>query len=98
MQMLSPGTSLSIAEGALRVMKKFEGRIQAAVALTLLTTIGAGLDLCAADAPLLIRSARSGRWSEANTWEGSKLPAAGSRVQIRAGHTITYDIQSDRVI
>jgi hypothetical protein len=39
-----------------------------------------------------IRSARSGLWSVAATWEGGKVPAAGSRVQIRAGHTVTYDV------
>src|SRR5262249_49342795 len=40
----------------------------------------------------------SGPWSAAATWEGGKVPAAGARVQVRAGHTVTYDISSDRVI
>src|SRR3954470_8160541 len=46
----------------------------------------------------LSRSARSGPWSAAATWEGGKVPAAGSRVQVRRGHTISYDLNSDRVI
>jgi hypothetical protein len=52
----------------------------------------------AAEGPGLVRSAQSGRWSAPATWEGGKLPAAGSRVQVRPGHTVTYDVQSDRVI
>ena len=39
-----------------------------------------------------------GPWSAPATWEGGKVPAAGSRVQIRPGHTVTYDLKSDRVI
>jgi hypothetical protein len=42
----------------------------------------------------LIRSACSGPWSAPTTWEGAKLPEAGARVQIRAGHTIVYDLPS----
>jgi hypothetical protein len=46
----------------------------------------------------VVRSARSGPWSAPATWEGGKVPAAGARVQVRAGHTVTYDLTSDRVI
>jgi uncharacterized protein (TIGR03067 family) len=46
----------------------------------------------------LIRSAHSGPWSAPGTWEGGKVPAAGARVQVRAGHTATYDVSSDQVI
>jgi hypothetical protein len=42
----------------------------------------------------LIRSARSGPWSAATTWEGSKPPASGDRVQIRAGDCVTYDVSA----
>ena len=53
----------------------------------------------AADAPaLLVRTAQSGRWSAPTTWESGKVPAAGSRVQIRTGHVVTYDLQSDQAI
>src|SRR5262245_32352136 len=48
--------------------------------------------------PPLVRSTRSGPWSATGTWEGGKVPAAGSRVQVRTGHTVTYDLNSDRVI
>ena len=47
---------------------------------------------------LLVRSAQSGPWSAPATWEGGKVPAAGSRVQIRTGHAVTYDVQSDQAI
>src|SRR5262249_18332425 len=46
----------------------------------------------------MVRSARSGPWSAPATWEGSKVPAAGSRVQVRQGHTVAYDVKSDRVL
>jgi hypothetical protein len=45
-----------------------------------------------------VRSARSGLWSAPATWEGAKVPTAGATVQIRPGHTVTYDLKSDRVI
>ena len=48
--------------------------------------------------PPLVRSARSGSWSSPSTWEGGKVPASGVRVQVRKGHTVTYDLKSDRVI
>src|SRR5262249_18034265 len=51
-----------------------------------------------ANAPPVVRSAGSGFWSAPATWEGGKIPAAGARVQVRAGHTVTYDLKSARVI
>jgi hypothetical protein len=48
--------------------------------------------------PVLIRSAQSGPWSAPATWEGGKVPAAGAKVQVRAGHTVIYDVESDDVI
>jgi hypothetical protein len=50
------------------------------------------------DAGPIVRSARSGPWSAPATWEGGKVPTAGAKVQIRTGHTVTYDLKSDRVI
>jgi hypothetical protein len=44
--------------------------------------------------PALIRTAKSGPWSKAGTWEGGKAPAAGARVQIRTGHAVVYDVSS----
>ena len=37
----------------------------------------------------LIRSARSGPWSESKTWENGRVPDAGARVQVRTGHTVS---------
>src|SRR5262245_26640215 len=48
--------------------------------------------------PAPIRSARSGPWSKPATWEGGKVPGAGARVQVRADHTVVYDVQSDQAI
>jgi hypothetical protein len=48
-------------------------------------------------APVL-RSARSGPWSAAATWEGGKVPGAGARVLIRTGHRVVYDLNSDQAI
>jgi uncharacterized protein (TIGR03067 family) len=48
--------------------------------------------------PRLVRSARSGAWSAPATWDGGRMPGAGDRVQVRAGHTVTYDVSSDQVI
>jgi G8 domain len=50
------------------------------------------------DAPAWIRSAKNGLWSAPATWEGDKVPAASARVQVRAGHTVTYDRNSDQAI
>lgn len=44
------------------------------------------------------RSAKSGSWSNAATWEGGKVPAAGAKVLILPGHRVVYDVQSDDVV
>jgi hypothetical protein len=44
------------------------------------------------------RTAQSGPWSDAATWEGGRKPAAGHFVQVRAGHVVTYDVQSQAEI
>src|SRR5262245_12451944 len=66
----------------------------------LLALTGLALGPCAfAEGPArLIRSSRSGLWSSADTWDGGKVPAGGARVQIRSGHTVTYDVTSAEVI
>ena len=51
-----------------------------------------------AHAQQIIRSAGSGPWSAAATWEGGKVPGDGSRVLIRSGHKVVYDVKSDAVI
>ena len=52
----------------------------------------------AADKPSWIRSAGSGLWSAAATWENGKIPAAGARVHIQSNHVVTYDVQSDHAL
>jgi len=46
----------------------------------------------------VIRSAKSGLWSAAATWEGDKVPGAGAKVLVRPAHTVTYDVKSDAAI
>src|SRR5574341_835282 len=48
--------------------------------------------------PELFRSAKSGAWSDPSTWEKGAVPTAGSRVQVRTGHAVLYDRDSDQVI
>jgi hypothetical protein len=48
--------------------------------------------------PALVRSAHSGPWSAPATWETGKVPGPEARVQIQAGHTVVYDLRSDRPI
>ncbi len=52
----------------------------------------------AAEGPAVTRSAKSGAWSDAATWEEGQVPGAGSRVLILGEHTVTYDVKSDAVI
>lgn len=57
--------------------------------------LAAFLATAAADAdPPLIRSARSGAWSDPQTWEGGHVPAGGARVQVRGGHAVVYDLNN----
>ena len=63
--------------------------------LSLLIVLALTSSSLAAD---LIRTAQSGPWSAAATWEGGKVPGDGARVLIRAGHDVTYDVQSDAKI
>jgi hypothetical protein len=51
----------------------------------------------AAEIPL-VQTAQSGAWTSSATWVWGKIPPAGSRVQIRAGHEVVYDQNSDRPI
>lgn len=66
-------------------------------ASTLLACGGFSLVSSAAE-PLLIRSVQSGPWSAPTTWAGGKVPPAGASVQVRAGHQVTYDLNSAQPI
>src|SRR5262245_7868552 len=61
-------------------------------------TAAASLDQAGEDAAPILRSAKSGPWSAAATWEGGKVPGAGAKVLIREGHRIVYDVKSDEAI
>lgn len=41
------------------------------------------------------RTARDGSWSDAKTWADGRVPRAGDFVQVRSGHTVLYDVDSD---
>jgi hypothetical protein len=46
----------------------------------------------------VIKSARSGPWSEPATWEGGAVPGAGAKVLVRPGHAVLYDVVSDQAL
>jgi hypothetical protein len=46
----------------------------------------------------LVKSARSGRWSDPATWEGGRAPGALMGVQVRSGHSVLYDVRSESPI
>src|SRR5438045_4027042 len=48
--------------------------------------------------PPVVRTAQSGPWSAPATWEGGKVPTAGTGVLVRTGHRVLYDIMSDDAI
>lgn len=52
----------------------------------------------AVERPAWISSAHSGPWSAESTWQGGAIPAAGSRVHIREGDKVVYDVKSDAPI
>lgn len=41
-----------------------------------------------------LRSLQSGPWSAASTWDSGQVPGENSRVEIRTGHTVSYDVDS----
>lgn len=45
-----------------------------------------------------VRTARSGPWSAQETWEQGRVPKAGDRVVVRAGHHVEYDVVSEEVV
>src|ERR1043166_3451824 len=45
-----------------------------------------------------VRSAKSGKWSDAGTWAGKRVPRSGDNVQVRPGHVVTYDVNSEDAV
>ena len=52
----------------------------------------------AAAAEAIIRSVKSGPWSQPETWEGGKVPAAAATVLVRTGHRVIYDVKAEQAI
>src|SRR5262249_52979932 len=64
------------------------------LALGLTIVISSIEPLFAAD----LRSKQSGPGSAGETWDAGRTPQKGDRVVIRAGHVVTYDVDSQEVI
>ena len=60
--------------------------------------LAGGVTSAAENVPEIIRSTASGAWSSTATWEKGHIPAAGDRVQIRKGHEVLYDVNSEAAI
>ena len=45
-----------------------------------------------------LRSVRDGNWSDAKTWNQSRVPAAGDRVLVTRGTRVIYDSESKDVV
>src|SRR5437867_3432028 len=61
----------------------------------------AGMATTGADSPTVqfdVQSARSGKWSDPNTWLNKRAPKSGDNVQIRPGHVVTYDANSEDAV
>jgi hypothetical protein len=67
------------------------------LAYALAALLAGGPAAQAADPPL-VRSKQSGAWSAKETWDADRVPAAGDRVVIRAGHHVGYDVDSRAVL
>ncbi|MBC7818267.1 MAG: G8 domain-containing protein, partial [Planctomycetaceae bacterium] len=65
--------------------------------MLVVTLLVVGISANAAETPWT-RSAASGSWSAAATWEGGKVPEAGARVHVRPGHVVVYDVKSETPI
>ncbi len=68
------------------------------VSLALLSWIPGVVQVLEGQQSPLLRSAASGRWSEAATWQDTRVPGRGARVQVCGGHVVTFDIKTDGAI
>ena len=84
------------------LLMKMETRLIAAFTIAMFVAMTVGMLPASAghetDESAVVRSAKSGLWSAPASWEGGKVPAAGARVLIRAGHRIVYDLHSEQAI
>jgi hypothetical protein len=66
--------------------------------LALLAALCAAASAQMKGAEFTVHSARTGRWSDPKTWAEHRVPGKGDTVQVRAGHAVTYDVDSDQPI
>jgi hypothetical protein len=66
--------------------------------LTRAAILASALLLAASPRADVLKSARSGPWSDPATWEGGAVPGAGAKVLVRPGHAVLYDVVSDQAI
>jgi len=91
-------STIHLTFGAIIVTRLF---LSLSVILGVAASSSAAPDAVSKAAPAkldVIRTAGSGAWSKPATWEGGKIPAAGSNVLIRPGHRVVYDVASDDAI
>ena len=69
-----------------------------AVAVIVSSIFGLPRGAVAAALTFDVRSAGSGAWSDPATWDNNRPPRAGDVVQVRPGHVVTYDVNSDATI
>lgn len=72
--------------------------IPALAVLAALMAVAASSVAQAPSVTFTVRSAKSGAWSEASTWAEKRVPKAGDFVQVRGGHSVTYDLVSEQTI
>src|SRR6185503_14767472 len=82
----------------LPLRQRVKDRLPMSVAAVLLLGLLGLFAVPAAGPKDAVRSAKSGAWSNPETWEGGALPAAGARVLVRVGHTVLYDVVSGQAI
>jgi len=52
----------------------------------------------AAGVEFTVRSTQSGKWSDPATWVPKRVPREGDIVQVQPGHSVIYDVDSDKAI
>src|SRR5687767_9470804 len=66
------------------------------LAASLVLSFALGAPALAEGVKFNTRTAKSGNWSDAATWENGTLPKAGDFVQVRPGHVVTYDVTPEK--
>lgn len=61
------------------------------VGVVVFAVVGTATLLLSSAATQTTSSVRAGQWSDANTWQGNRVPRAGDKVVIAQGHNVTLD-------